>query len=641
MKKHKSILTLLLMLSVFNVFAQDKTLIRGNIIASSDKQPLIGASVVEMNKDNRIIAGTVTNLDGDFSLFISDKTNKLVVSYVGFRKQEMVIGGNSNFRVSLEELGAISEVTVSARQKQSVGTLDIDERDISMAISKLNAEEIATLQVASIDEAMQGRMAGVDIVANAGDPGSGMSIRIRGTTSINGNNQPLIVVDGIPLETEIGSEFDFSTATEEEFSNLLNVAPTDIKEIVVLKDAAANAIWGSKAANGVLQITTIRGSISPPKVSLRITQTYKPEPASLPVLSGDEYTTLILESHLNSGAELDLLRNPEFANDPSNPYYFHNYSQNTDWIKAVTQTGYVQDYNLSVRGGSSKVRYAFSAGYYDDKGNTIETGFQRINTRMNLDYFVSDKLSFKADMSYTHSTTQRNYVPSDKKLESESDVRSHAHTKMPNQSIYEWTEFGEMTNVYFKPINSPQGNYPNVFNPVAMAREGRYDLISDLILPKLSLQYRPNSVWRYTFDVSLQTSNNKINKFLPESATGLKSHDNRQNAASDGDNESFTVQTFNKLYFTPQFKDEYKHRLIALWGLNTYERTSYSYQASSSNLASPYLQDPSIPSRTYPLDSSFPPTSSGSSMQRTMSTYVNVNYTLLDRYTVYGNLNLN
>jgi TonB-linked SusC/RagA family outer membrane protein len=484
-------------------------------------------------------------------------------------------------------------------------------------------------------------MAGVDIVANAGDPGSGMSIRIRGITSLSGDNQPLIVLDGIPLETTIGADFDLSTATEEEFSNLLNVSPTDIKEIVVLKDAAANAIWGSKAANGVLQITTHRGTVSPPKVSLRIAQTYTPMPESLPRLSGDEYSTMILESHYNAGLELNLLQYPQLAYDPNNPEYFYNYSQNTDWVKAVTQSGWVQDYNLSVRGGSSKVRYAFSAGYYDQVGNTIETGFQRINTRMNLDYFVSDKLSFKADMAYTHSATQKNYVPAGSE---DADVRTHAYTKMPNQSIYYWNEYGELTPTYYTPVDNLQGTYPAVFNPVAMARDGSFDVQSETILPKLSLVYRPTDEWRYTFDVSFQTTNNKTKKFLPQSATGLTWSDNRSNTAFGSDNESFTIQTFNKLYYTPTkgvFADSYKHRLIALLGLNTYERLSYSFQDIASNLANPLLQDPSIPSRSYPLDTKYGEPASGSSKQRTMAAFVNLNYTWLDRYTVYGNANIN
>jgi TonB-linked SusC/RagA family outer membrane protein len=624
----------LLLLSFASAFAQGKTLIRGTVISAQDNLPLIQASIVEMNKENRVVASTVTNIDGNFSLNVTDTKNKLVVSYIGYKKKEIPIGSNTALKIALDEDNQLSEVVITAKPKQTVGSMSIDERDISMSIVRLDAGEIADLHAASIDEAIQGRLSGVDIVANAGDPGSGMSIRIRGTTSINGNNQPLIVVDGIPLETEIGSDFSFSTASEEEFSQLLNIAPSDIKDITVLKDAAATAIWGSKAANGVLQITTQRGTVSPPKVSLRITASLKPEPPSIPTLSGDEYSTLILESHLNSGNILDPLRYPQFAYDPNNPEYYYNYSRNTDWVKAVSQTGYAQDYNLSVRGGSQKVRYAFSTGYYDDVGNTIETGYQRINTRMNLDYFVSDKLMFRADMAYTHSNTKKNYVPNNDK--ESADIRTHAYIKMPNQSIYLYNEYGVQTPSYFTPVNNPQGNYPSVFNPVAMAMDGNYNIMNESVAPKLTLEYRPSLTWRATFDVSFQAINNKKKKYLPQSATGLIWSDNSTNLASDEDGESFTIQTLSKLYFTPQFKDESIHRLIGLVGVNTYDRTSYTYSSLSTNLASPLLQDPSIPSRVYPAGTVY----SSSSQQRTLSAYANLNYTFLDRYTIYGNMKM-
>ncbi|GAB6010959.1 SusC/RagA family TonB-linked outer membrane protein [Viscerimonas tarda] len=637
MKRYVKMICLLfgfLLCSSATVFAQEKILVRGKVISAQDKEELIGVSIVEMNRENRVTASAVTNLDGNFSINISDTKNKLVFTYIGFKVKEIVIGDNRDIKVSMyEDTKLLDEIVVTSANRQ-IGNMPILERDISMAVGRLSAEDIADLHVTSVDEALQGRISGVDIVANAGDPGSGMSIRIRGTTSLTGDDNPLIVVDGIPLETEIGAGFDFSTASEEDFSQLLNIAPSDIKEIVVLKDAAANAIWGSKAANGVLQITTQRGSISPPKVTLRITGTYKPFAPMIPTLNGDEYTTMVLESHLNAGSILDPLKYPQFAYDPNNPEYYYNYSGNTNWVDAVSQDGFSQEYNLSLRGGSAKTKYAFSAGYLDDVGNTIETSFQRLNTRLNLDYQVSEKLRFSADIAYTHSEKQGNYVPDSNS--DDANVRGHAYGKMPNQSIYYHDVFGELTPAYFVPIDNPQGTYPKVYNPVAMAKDGLNNITSETIIPKLSLQYRPNDIWRYTFDVGFQASTSKQKKYLPQSATGLVWSDNRTNTASDSDNESFTIQTFNKLYYQPQFADENIHRLVGLLAVDTYDRTSYSYAANTTNLASPSLQDPSIPSRIYPSGS----ISSGASKQRTVSSVLNLNYTFLDRYTVFGNMNL-
>ncbi|NLE31615.1 MAG: SusC/RagA family TonB-linked outer membrane protein, partial [Bacteroidales bacterium] len=624
----------LFLLATGNVVAQEKILIRGTVVSAIDKEPVIGATVMEMNADNRVIASTVTNLDGNFSLMVTSKNNRLSVSYVGYKKFEMTIGDNTAIRILLQERGQLQEVVVSATQKQRVGSLDIDERDISMAISKLSAEDISDLNVASIDEAMQGRMAGVDIMANAGDPGSGMSIRIRGITSISGNNQPMIVVDGIPLETEIGADFDFATATEEEFSQLLNVAPSDIKSIVVLKDAAATAIWGAKAANGVLQIETKRGTISPPKITFVAKGGILPQPKSIPILSGNEYSTMILESYMNTGKPLDLLSvtGKPFSYDPRDPYTFYNYRNNTDWLDAISQTGYNQDYNLSVRGGSAKVRYSFSAGYYNTKGNSIGTGLSRINTRLNLDYFVSDKIRFSADIAYTHSENQRNLLPGGSES---NDVRSRAYTMMPNQGIYEYNELGVQMPTYFTPLNGPQGSYPSIFNPIALADLGSFNLTSEKIIPHLQVQIKPNEVWRYTFDVGFDVGNDRKEKFLSSSATGVNWYDSKYfNEASLSEPESFVIQTFNKLYYTPRL-DENKHRLIVMMQLNTYSRESYSFDVGTAGSPSNYLTDPV---NYYILDNEL---TSGVGQQRSMSVLANANYTFLDRYIIYGNVALN
>lgn len=638
MKNKRKILVIITMMFFYlgNILSQEgKFLVRGTVLSASDNEPIFGLTVVEIDPSNRTVGGTVTNLDGNFSLVVTSKKNTLSFSYVGFKKREIVIGNQTTFKVLMEDREQqLKEVVVTARQRQKVGSIDIDERDISMAISKLSAEEIGELNVASVDEALQGRMAGVDIMANTGDPGSGMSIRIRGITSISGNNQPMIVVDGIPLETEVGADFDFSTATEEEFSQLLNVAPADIKDIVVLKDAAATAIWGSKAANGVLQITTKRGTVSAPKITFVAKTSMSPQPAAIPTLSGDEYSSMILESYMNTGKPLDLLSvtGKPFSYDPRDPYTFYNYSNNTDWVDAVSQTGHSQDYNLSVRGGSSKVRYSFSTGYYNSRGNTIGTGLVRINTRLNLDYFVSDKIRFSADIAYTHSDNKRNFLPSG---DEKNDVRSKAYTMMPNQGIYEFNEFGIQMPTYFTPLNGPQGSYPNVFNPIALANLGSFNIKSEKIIPHLLLSITPNSTWRYTFDVAFDVGNDRKEKFLTQTATGVNWYDNKYfNVSSISEPESFVIQTFNKIYFTPQL-NEAKHRLIGLFGVNTYARESYSYNVSTAGSPSNFLTDPV---NYYILENSL---SSGVGQQRSMSTYMNVNYTFLDRYTIFGNVALN
>lgn len=615
-------------------FAQEQVLIRGTVM-DKDKFPLGQASMKEVDKDNRTITTAMADLDGNFSIKMANTKNKLIFNYIGFKEKVVTIGSQHVITVVMEEnLHDLGTVTVTAKPRRSVGMLQIEDKDISMSVGRLSADEVAEAHALSIDDAIQGRIAGVDIVGGTGNPGGGMSIRIRGTTSLTGNNQPLIVVDGIPMENVVGaSDFNFSSATEEDLTTLLNIAPTDISEIVVLKDAAATAIYGSKAASGVLQITTKRGTINPPKITYRGTFTMSKQPDAIPTLNGSEYATLISEGLINSGRMFDPVLYPEIAFDPNNPGYFNNYSHNTDWIKAVTQTGISHDHNLSVTGGTSKVRYRFSLGYTNEEGTTIETGMQRINSRVNLDYYISDKLRVSADVAFTHTDTDRNYVPNSNN--DRTDVRDMAYRKMPNQSIYYYNERGERTPQYFTPENNMQGAYPRNYNPVAMAKEGKNNLKTEKVLPKFTLMYTPNLTWRYQLDVAFDVSNNKRHKFMPRSASGVAWNNSYSNYAEDYDDDNFLMQTFGKAIFTPQFKNK-DHNLLVMGGFSTYDKRGNSYKAITGSLPSTILQDPSIPSRLNPNGN----ISNGSSRQRNYSIYGNANYVYKGRYIIYGSLRM-
>lgn len=615
--------------------AQDRTIISGVVIDRTG-EPLIGATVIELDNENRTLAGATTDFNGNFTLSVRNRNNTLAIRYVGYVERRIVPGEQRFLRITLQEVTQdLSEVVVTAQAQRNIGGLLIDERDLSMAVSRISTEELEGVHAASIDDALQGRLSGVDIVGSTGNPGGGMSIRIRGLTSLSGNNEPLIVVDGIPMETNIGSSsnFDFATATEEEFSQMLNIPPSDIQDIVVLKDAAASAIYGSRAANGVLMITTKRGSIRPPKIDFQTTFTVNAPRKPLPTLSGYEYVTLVNEAMFNAGRVLNPAQFPEFAYDPNNPEFFYNYNHNTDWIGALTRTGFAQDYNVSLSGGSSKVRYRFSAGYWDETGTSIGTGFSRLNTRANLNYTVSDKLRFVADIAYTHSNRMGNFIP-EASNNITGDLWNRAYIKMPNQSIFFYNVFGERTSQYFTPFTNVQGRYPTVYNPVAMAHDSHVIRTTDTALPKFSLIYDINQQLQFAFDIGLSINNSKTQLYLPQTASGLEWNNASTNSASDRDDDSFTVQSYTKLRWIPNFKDRNVHRLIGLIGLNTYDSRGNTYAVTSSNLPSIMLQDPSIASRVFPSGS----ISSGFSQSRQLSMYANLNYTYLDRYIIYGSI---
>lgn len=597
------------------------------------KKPLQDVTVAETDEDSRIIRAVKTDIDGNFVIKVTNTKHKLSFSNISYTSQELNIGDRTVFNISLE-LSAhdLGSVIVVSQRKTDNGMVPIPEKNLTIAASHISAKEMEEMQAASIDQALQGRLPGVDIAANSGDPGAGLQIRIRGTSSINSSVDPLIVVDGMPYETSIPSDFNFGAADEVGYAQLLNIAPSDIKDITILKDAAATAIWGSRAANGVIVITTKRGSVGKPSITYTFKGSVTKQPEAVPMLSGDQYSTLIPEAYMNgTGTPLNTQSVKEFQYDPNDPYWYYNYSNNTDWIKAITQLGYTQDHNISMNGGGEKARYFASLGYLNQTGTNIGTYLNRINTRINLDYIVSQRIRIKSDLSYSFTDNNRSYGE---------NLRDIAYRKMPNMSIYEYDEYGHNSGNYFSPASNIQGYYAGLntkneiqgtVNPVAMARNARNNIISQRVTPHFSLQYDiKKELLMATFDVQFDINNTKNKTFLPQTATGRPWTETSVNRAYDGDVNVFNVQTKTNLVYTPHFKSE-KHSLIAFMSFLTYDNKSVSQEVITSNTASSILQDPSIPSRATSADSKL---TANVAQTRSLGLLVSGQYSFLDRYII-------
>ena len=266
-------------------------------ITDKDNKPIHGVTVAEIDGDGRTIKADRTDVNGSFSLRILDKSHRLSISHISFKSIVIPIGDNTVFNQSLEpDSKDIGEVVVLSQRRVDNGMVQITERNLTTAQVHINAKELEEMQSASIDQALQGRLTGVDITASSGDPGAGMQIRIRGTSSINGSTNPLIVVDGLPYETSIPSDFNFGTADEVGYAQLLNIAPSDIRDISIFKDAASTAVWGSRAANGVIIINTKRGIVGTPVLTYTFKGSIIKQPDPIPMLSGDQYSTLFLKN---------------------------------------------------------------------------------------------------------------------------------------------------------------------------------------------------------------------------------------------------------------------------------------------------------------------------------------------------------
>ena len=630
------LLTILCCMPALSSAQHTKVVIRGVVSSAFDKMPLPGAHVLLVNKDGRVVGNAITDMDGNYSMRVETRAgDNLVATYTGMKKTTVPVKGKMTINIVMQDETVMLEgATIVASKRVNTGRMDINERDLTTAMSRISMSELEDgMSAPSVEDALQGRIAGLDIAASSGDPGAGMSIRIRGTTSMTGSSQPLIVVDGFPYDVSVDDDFDFATADEEEYSQLLNISPDDIKEIAVLKDAAATALYGAKAANGVLMITTKRGTVSKPRISYTFKGTVISRPHGIETLSGDEYTTMIQEAQMNSGKIYDPTADPEFAYDVNQPYYFYNYGANTNWYDEVTRTGFSQDHTASISGGGEKAQYRASIGYYNANSIVIGTGLDRINARLNVDYNISKQLKFSASMAYTRTDDRKNYITY---FSTSQNATSMAFTRMPNMSVYEYNEIGLWTGNFFTPEESPQGKWNpssstgGVYNPVAMAKDGYFQTLSNNVVSNLSLIWRPLAWMRYQSDFSLNVSNNKKNAFLPQTATGRPWNEATVNRADDRDGEAFTIYTMNKVVFTPDLGK--KHSFQGLLALTTSDKRSTNFRLTGGNLASPYLKDPSIPSRV--TGASYLTSSTTLQQERSVGMMGSIQYSLLDRYII-------
>jgi len=395
MKKSILLIALLALVAWTGVQAQN-TVLTGTVteIYDGKREPIYGANVVVVSSNNRYLTGVITNLDGNYSIVIPDyeKNPRIRISYIGMKSQTIDYKGQKVLNVTLEsDVKNLNELQVVAKK------IERDEMGVSFTEQTSSTQKIEmgdiieTTPVSDIVEALQGQLAGVDIVVG-GDPGARSAIRIRGVSSLNASSEPLIVVNGIPYSTDIDEDFNFATANEEDFGALLNIAPNDIESIEVLKDASATAIYGTKGANGVLLITTKRGAKGKTTFGFNSKFTAKFEPDPIPLLNGNQYVALMQDAIwntanakglANASNELDLLFDTYDINYEKSWQFFDEYNTDTKWLDYVRQDAYTADNSFSLSGGGDKATYRFSLGYLNEMGTTIGTALNRFNTSFN------------------------------------------------------------------------------------------------------------------------------------------------------------------------------------------------------------------------------------------------------------------
>lgn len=568
-------------LSVGSTFAQKVgDIISGTVV--DDFGPVMAANVVELDAANRIVANAVTDMNGNFSFRLKNPKNKLRVTYVGYKTVTLPID-KVKFYIRMKDENQIQEVVITQKRKAEGSGLAIPLDEISTARQSIDMTEFEGLGITTVDEALQGRIAGLDIVANSGNLGAGTSMRLRGVSNINGSSEPLIVVDGNVMSTNTDN-FDFNSANEESFAQLLNVNPEDIQSISVLKDAAATAIWGSQGANGVIEIKTKRGTRGKTKVgySYRLTATYQPE--GYKMLNGDEYTMLLKEEYFNPSLS-DVASNiVELNYDPSFSEY-EMYNNNTDWLDAVKQIGYRQNHYVSLTGGGEKAHFRIGAGYDRETGSIIKQQLDRFTSRVNLDYFVSDRIKIETNISLTYTNNQKN----------NGNLLELAYNRMPNLSIYEQDRYGNDLDQFYHMLPSVSSelrdqmqdyNKNNIPNPIALAYEAKNHETSYNIEPEFKLRYDllglgdDTSRLNYEGKVLFNIFNRYEDQYMPSSLNTAGWNDQNgklSNRTTANSSKNFGITTTHTLTFTPVFKNRDHSLTMLLRGqLTSGESTSQS-----------------------------------------------------------------
>ena len=647
MKQLRYILTVLLMAAAGQLMAQG--VITGTVteMLGNSAEPCIGVNVTFQNSQNRIVSGVVTDFNGNYSLKVpaGEKNLTLVFSYIGMKTQRFKYTGQKTLNVKMEsDAHQIKEVQVKGKRGGTRNDMGLTARQQSFATQKIDMGDImAVSPVTSIEEALQGQLGGVDIIA-AGDPGAKSSIRIRGTATLNSSADPLIVINGVPYNTSIDDSFDFNTASQEDFAQMLSLNPNDIESIEVLKDAASTAVYGTAGANGVLLITTKKGAMGKTNFTFSTKNSIKIEPESIPMLNGNQYVAFMQDAiwntanmqGVNGNSNLESLFKKYEIGYQQDWRYFDEYNQDTDWLSYLTKNAFTTDNSFSMSGGGERATYRFSLSYLNEGGTTKGTGLGRLTTSIDIGYKFSEKLRVNAE--YTYSDTKKDAPWSE-------DSRAEAMRKMPNKSPYYINDAtGQMTDIYFTRQNSEEwqgafsskadysGKSSSNFHPIIMVNDSYRNLSTKEQKMTVRANYYATSYLRYTGYVSMKYNTVKTESFVPQSATGVTVNSNFANLSGDSYSNNFSLQTENKLMFNKEFAEK-KHQLVATALWRTAQSRSSNYAALRSNVASAAIADPGSGGGVLIKQGS------GTSEVTTLSGIGSLVYTLLDRYTINGTVN--
>jgi TonB-dependent starch-binding outer membrane protein SusC len=566
------LLTLLILLIPESVKGQTIKQIKGTVISASTKEPLIGASVIA--KGGKI--GTITDTDGKFSISVSENS-LLVISYLGYKKKEIKITTKSVLSIELEDNTALLDEVVA------IGYSTMKRRDLTGAVSSITSEDIKRSAPTTLDQALQGKAAGVMVTQNTGQPGGSVSIRIRGVNTLNSSNEPLYVIDGIPMEGYSGNNGNA----------LSGINPSDITSMDILKDASATAIYGSRAANGVIMITTKRGEKGKTKVNYEGYYALQRLPVHLEMMNLREYAKFTVEKSAYTGVG----DRPEF----------HDLSalgNGTDWQSELFRVAPTQSHQLSISNGTDKTQFLFSLGYFSQEGIARGSDFNRISARLNLDNQTNKWL--KTGVNVSLSMTKQNLSFTDNGLINLLlNQTPEVPAKMPDGS------YGGPSDNNF-PISNPLGE-AELRDNISKNATVQGNIFADITFSK-------GLVFRTEFGGTLNFSN--AYKFNPTYTMGAFTNLVNDSYRSAGNSQYWIVK--NYLTYNHKFAD--KHDFSAMIG---HEATADRWESLSGSRTDFFTND----GKELDLGNAKTAKNSGSAGSHAIESYFSrLNYSYDDRY---------
>lgn len=526
-----------LMLVSFTLSAQ--RVVKGTIVDAASNEPLIGAGILVKGTTT----GTVTDMDGNYQITVPSDDAVLQFTFLGYVAQEIVAGTQTQINVSLaEDITELSEIVV-------VGYGTVKKEDLTGAVTVVTSEDLAKANVSDFGRALQGKASGV-IVNQSGDPSRGAEFKIRGVGTINADNSPLVVIDGI-----IGGD-------------LATLNPQDIESIQVLKDASSAAIYGAQGANGVIIVTTKRGQSGKPRVTLGAYVTLNTVPELYNMMNADQYSDFYNYRYEQTGVELQQAYSDEFRQY----YYGEGWQEGTNWQKELLKNSTSQNYYMNVSGGAEKSNFSISMEYMKTEGLLIKSSADRIGLRANSDFTINK--FFKIGETLSVSRRHQTGSTSDN---GQIGAWSNSLTVSPLMKVYNDNIKGGYESVQDKipyinndtVLNTGGNDKGNPLPNIMLRDEHRY---RTNVLSTVYLEFQPVKWLTYKIMPTANTYFNRNYNYIPSYDTsGVRQQDDA--VLTERYDQGYTVGLVNQLSFNKSFQ---KHN-IGLTLVNDIQRTEGTY----------------------------------------------------------------